>query len=70
MDSYGYQYPTLFPAMCPPDGNYPDHGDGFGEFYEPNPLNNDVGRRYGQNPGSLWHWSKVSGATRVNMTMT
>ncbi|XP_045763634.1 serine/arginine-rich splicing factor 4-like isoform X2 [Maniola jurtina] len=41
MEGYGYTYPPHFPQMGYPDGEYPDHGDGFGEYYGLGPLNGD-----------------------------
>ncbi|XP_072937281.1 uncharacterized protein [Epargyreus clarus] len=41
MESYGYGYPPPFSPMRPPDGVYPDRGDGFGEYYGMGPLNDD-----------------------------
>ncbi|KAJ8726648.1 hypothetical protein PYW07_001346 [Mythimna separata] len=34
MDGYGYNpYASTFSPMRPPEPEYPDHGDGFGEYY-------------------------------------
>ncbi|XP_034840400.1 serine/arginine-rich splicing factor 4-like [Maniola hyperantus] len=47
MEGYGYTYPPHFPQTGYPDGEFPDHGDGFGEYYGLGPLNGDreVNRR-------------------------
>ena len=39
MEGYGYPYPAPFPAMRSQEGEYPDHGDGFGEYYSLGTLN-------------------------------
>uniref|UniRef100_A0A2A4J7Q9 Uncharacterized protein n=1 Tax=Heliothis virescens TaxID=7102 RepID=A0A2A4J7Q9_HELVI len=44
MEGYGYPYPPPFPPMRPPEGEYPDHGDGFGEYYGLGSLNEDRDR--------------------------
>ncbi|PZC85992.1 hypothetical protein B5X24_HaOG214357 [Helicoverpa armigera] len=41
MEGYGYPYPPPFPPMRPPEGEYPDHGDGFGEYYGLGSLTED-----------------------------
>ncbi|XP_075992757.1 uncharacterized protein LOC142987695 [Anticarsia gemmatalis] len=43
MEGYGYPYPAAYPPMRPPEAEYPDHGDGFGEYYGLGPLNEDRG---------------------------
>ncbi|XP_053601113.1 serine-arginine protein 55-like [Plodia interpunctella] len=47
MEGYGFPYPQPFAAMAtPPEGEYPDHGDGFGDYYGMSVLkdNRDLGR--------------------------
>lgn len=44
MEGYGYPYSKQHPQMRGPDGEYPDHGDGFGEYYMLGPLNGERGR--------------------------
>ncbi|XP_028036047.1 uncharacterized protein LOC114247318 [Bombyx mandarina] len=34
MDGYAYPYPGSFSPMPPMEGNYPDHGDGMGVYYD------------------------------------
>lgn len=41
MEGYGYTYPAPFPQMGYPAGEFPDHGDGFGEYYGLEPINGD-----------------------------
>ncbi|XP_046961966.1 serine/arginine-rich splicing factor 4-like [Vanessa cardui] len=41
MEGYAYAYP--FPQVRPPEMEYPDHGDGFGEYYGLGPLNGERG---------------------------
>ncbi|XP_038210615.1 zinc finger Ran-binding domain-containing protein 2-like [Zerene cesonia] len=36
MEGYSYPYAPPFPPI--PDGSYPDHGDGFGDYYEMGPA--------------------------------
>ncbi|KAM3958067.1 uncharacterized protein ACR2FA_007925 [Aphomia sociella] len=39
MEGYAYPYPPPFPPMRAPEGDYPDHGDGFGDYYDMAVLN-------------------------------
>ncbi|XP_064076717.1 serine/arginine-rich splicing factor 4-like [Vanessa tameamea] len=39
MEGYAYAYP--FPQARPPEMEYPDHGDGFGEYYGLGPLSGE-----------------------------
>ncbi|XP_050362094.1 serine/arginine-rich splicing factor 4-like [Nymphalis io] len=39
MEGFSYAYP--FPQVRPPEMEYPDHGDGFGEYYGLGPLNGE-----------------------------
>lgn len=41
MEGYAYSYPNPYPPMRTLEGEYPDHGDGFGEYYGLGPLNED-----------------------------
>ncbi|RVE45642.1 hypothetical protein evm_009691 [Chilo suppressalis] len=47
MESYGYAYPPSFPPMGPTEGAFPDHGDGFGDYYGLSSLTEerDISRR-------------------------
>ncbi|XP_039765020.1 serine/arginine-rich splicing factor 6-like [Pararge aegeria] len=47
MEGYGYTYPPSFPQVAFPVGEFPDHGDGFREYYGLGPMNVDreVNRR-------------------------
>ncbi|XP_045457962.1 serine/arginine-rich splicing factor 4-like [Melitaea cinxia] len=40
MEDFAYAYPP-FPQMRPPEMEYPDHGDGFREYYGLDPVNTD-----------------------------
>lgn len=45
MEGYGYPYAPGFQAMRPPETQYLDHGDGYGEYYGMGPVGEDLGRR-------------------------
>ncbi|XP_026760938.2 serine/arginine-rich splicing factor 4-like [Galleria mellonella] len=46
MEGYPYPYPPPFPPMRSPEGEYPDHGDGFGDYYGMEVLNDyELGER-------------------------
>lgn len=53
MESYAYPYTPPFPPMRPPEGDYPDHGDGFGDYYGMGPVNEERERWVGEN-WSYW----------------
>lgn len=40
MEGFAYAYPP-FPQMRPPEMEYPDHGDGFREYYGLDPVDTD-----------------------------
>lgn len=46
MEGYGYMYPPGFQTMRPPDMQYLDQGDGYGEYYGMGPVTEDLGKRY------------------------
>ncbi|CAG9784129.1 unnamed protein product [Diatraea saccharalis] len=49
MESYGYPYAHPFPPMRPPEGDYPDHGDGYGDYYGLSSLNEERASKHKKN---------------------
>ncbi|CAG9566503.1 unnamed protein product [Danaus chrysippus] len=41
MEEYGYQYASPYPKMQIRGGEYPDHGDGFGDYYGMEAMNGE-----------------------------
>lgn len=44
MEGYRYPYPNQYPSAGLED-HFPDHGDGFGDYYEMDPIHEDKSRR-------------------------
>ncbi|CAF4955521.1 unnamed protein product [Pieris macdunnoughi] len=44
MEGYRYPYPNQYPPAVS-EGQFPDHGDGFGDYYEAGPIHEDKSTR-------------------------